>query len=203
VSFLKHMFPRCNDTWVNQGIPWGPGVAANQPAVTLEGEQCLVFFLGGLQTNTNPPGCLGFSSDPNNPMSAPFGGETRKGPYFNFKNNRLGLGPNNGFLMYNDPFGTPYAFYSSYRVKNGYSKYGTNDCPLAASLGLNQGPYVSSTAAATGTQYYNPDTFQIISAGQNKLFGPGGLWTAQNPTNKAGQDDFSNFNGLRLGAGPQ
>jgi type II secretory pathway pseudopilin PulG len=199
VDFLKHMFPRCYDTWVNAGIPWGPGVTPSTPAVTLEGEECLVFFLGGLTTNTNPPACLGFSSDPNNPMAPPFTGEMRRGPYFQFKANRLVAGPD-GFQAYNDPFGTPYAYYSSYKTLNGYNRYGSNDCPSLAGL---QGPYVSSTSGATGTQYYKGNTYQIISAGLNKTFGPGGLWTAQNPTNKAGEDDFSNFNGLRLGAGPQ
>src|SRR5207248_1531508 len=122
-------------------------------SVVLEGEECLVFFLGGIQT-TNPPNCVGFSTDPFNPASLPVpgSGETRKGPYFNFKANRLVLGPSGKFLMYNDPYGTPYAYYSSYKLKNGYSRYGTNDCPtLAKQFGLTQGPYYSAAASATQT----------------------------------------------------
>jgi prepilin-type N-terminal cleavage/methylation domain-containing protein len=193
INWIKRTFPHCYDTWASQGIAWGPGVVANQPGVTLEGEQCLVFFLGGIQTY-NPNGCLGFSTNPLNPAMA---GGGRKGPYYEFKSSRLVPGPN-GFLVFNDPYGTPYAYFSSYKARNNYNRYGISpaDCP---SLGSLQ-PYYSST---TPPQYYNPDTFQIISAGADKTFGPGGLWTAQNPVPQAGQDDISNFSGKRLGAGPQ
>ena len=57
-------------------------------------------------------------------------------------------------------------------------------------------------------QYWNPRSFQIISAGPDKAFGPGGipdvngvpaLWGPGNPAVGAGEDDLSNFHDARLG----
>ena len=50
-------------------------IASGQEYV-LEGEECLVFILGGIPTApTQPPGVLGFSKNPNLP-SAPGGAAT-------------------------------------------------------------------------------------------------------------------------------
>src|SRR5262249_41335723 len=45
--FIQHCFPRCMDNWRVNGIYWGPGVVKGS-VVDLEGEQVLVFCLGGL-----------------------------------------------------------------------------------------------------------------------------------------------------------
>src|SRR5262249_51252778 len=116
---------------------------------------------------------------------------------FEFKSNRLVAG-NNGFFSYLDPFGKkPYAYFSSYKGNNGYSPYGTSDC---ASLGVS--PYYERTSPLT---YLRPSGFQIISAGSDTIFGPGGgPWgrvAPASPATGAGSDDFANFASLRLGAG--
>lgn len=182
------------------GIDWtGDGTIDNVDHV-LEGQHCLVFWLGGIPAPPGgPPGVLGFSTNPYNPASNV---GTRRGPFFqNWESKRLVLQQDptkSGYLFYtyldawpvavNRP-AMPYAFFSAYGVQNGYKNAwggATSDCP---SLGLL--PYV----AANGT-YANPNTYQIISAGKDGQFGTGGLWNpvaGGNPLVPAGQDNQSNF----------
>src|SRR5262249_38105214 len=125
LAFMKHMFPRCDTTWATTGINWLPNLNQSPNGVTLEGEECLVFFLGGVQTNAGGTnGCLGFSTTPTSPMdtSDP---KNRIGPFAQFQSTRLVMGPSGAAFMYNDPYGTPYAFFSSYKTRNGYNRYGT------------------------------------------------------------------------------
>jgi type II secretory pathway pseudopilin PulG len=161
---------------------------------TLEGSQCLVFFLGGIPGSGT---VTGFSTNQSNP--AQIGGD-RVAPFFEFKSNRLvplsqwafnTQGGNqlllSDFYAYLDGYGrTPYAYFSSYKTINGYNRYfsivppspwvisGLSDCqslgvwPYAQSLGLTPG---------TSPTYLNAQTYQIISAGKNTFFGAGG-----NPT---------------------
>jgi hypothetical protein len=117
----------------------GSGSLVNCPGFELEGEQCLVFFLGGIP-QPNPDGitftATGFSTNPSNPAQP--GGE-RNPPFFEFRSDRLihwtppgqpdgfvGTAP--GFPSYLDGYGkTPYAYFSSYRTSesqsNGYNRY--------------------------------------------------------------------------------
>jgi hypothetical protein len=56
--------------------------------------------------------------------------------------------------------------------------------------------------SGTPNKYLNAKSFQLISAGRDKVFGRGGAWVAGNgdyAQNAIGHDDFSNFNRLRLG----
>src|SRR5438876_457254 len=159
IAYLTRLFPRITTpggVWGTTGIDWngdnnmqdplmGPnGIAVNgaSPApfvgFALEGEQCLVFFLGGIP-QANPDGTYtanGFSTNASNP--AQVGGD-RIPPFFEFKSQRLkhwtppgqppgwdGTAP--GFPSYIDGFGqTPYAYFSSYRTSesqlNGYNRY--------------------------------------------------------------------------------
>jgi len=106
-------------------------------ATLLTGDQCLVFFLGGIPSgatpaNGLPPGCLGFSTNPADPSAPSAAGVPRKGPYFPFITSRLMIG-NNQFYSYADPFSknTPYAYFSAYRGANGYSPYATAAYPVS------------------------------------------------------------------------
>jgi hypothetical protein len=165
---------------------WNGNGTIDRGEVVLEGQHCLVFFLGGIPT---PPdsaiGCSGFNTDSRNP-AAP--GGTRAGPYFEFKPGRLrrdsGAG---GFLVYLDPWKEqPYAYFSATKAGNDY----TPDCP---SLGV--APYYGP-----GRRFLQPNGCQIISAGPDRRFGPGGLW---NPSTGGagpdGADDISNFSRAPLG----
>jgi prepilin-type N-terminal cleavage/methylation domain-containing protein len=157
----------------------------------LEGEQCLVFHLGGLPiyspANTVPPANVtgtitfaGFSNNPQNPAQAPQNAnERRQGPYFEFQSNRLESfssafpGNTGTYPIYLDPWTSPggnanrkpYAFFASYNVEGGglYNKYPLSDCLslTAPTTGNPLAPY-----QASATTFLNPSSFQIISAGR-------------------------------------
>jgi prepilin-type N-terminal cleavage/methylation domain-containing protein len=195
------------------GIEWVPGMPADPTGVEiLEGHQCLVFFLGGLQTNNNGIiSCNGFSPDATNPNVPPAPGQGI-GPFFQFESKRLSIPPGKRyFAAYEDPHGKKkyYAFFSSFHGNsNDYNHYKTpaglpiSDC---ASLN-NMWPYATSARTANSPlQYVNKDSWQIICAGADGQFGPGTDLTAAAASqfywNKntagsisaAGRDDQANF----------
>jgi type II secretory pathway pseudopilin PulG len=193
-----------------QGIDWDNSDAANDigtsalvirdsannavasTEVLLEGEQTIVFFLGGI---ANSGAFTGFSTDASNParhtLAYPNPGtnntDDRIPPFFEFKSDRLvffsqwlasqGFNPQgySDFYAYKDGYGkTPFAYFSSYKTANGYNRYfgllGTSDCN-----GLGVWPYAQSLGLTPGSTpiYYNAQSFQIISAGKDLVFGPG------------------------------
>lgn len=150
--FYSRLYPQA-------GSHWGP---------SLQGNAALVFFLGG-------PGGQGFSSNPTNPLAGPTPGEVRKGPFFDFRPNRLVGG------QYLDVYGTPFAYYSTTGTLNSYP------------------PGCGAYMQAGGGNYLKPDSFQIISAGANMQFNPGNTWPGV--TGAAGFDDISNFATGPLGTG--
>jgi general secretion pathway protein G len=204
----------------NSGIDWSGGINTSYGPTVLQGDQCLVFFLGGIP---GPDGAVtGFSTNKRNPTQT---GGDRVGPFFTFETSRLftkrGGVP---FYSYQDPWvtGTPYVYFSSGRGRNGYNDgdaiYFYNGmeflmiitpqggCVNVGSMAptdhnasgiISVAPYYWST---TNVTYSNPDTFQIISAGQDGQFGVGGRW---NPVTGAqdsfGRDDQSNFSDRPLG----
>jgi type II secretory pathway pseudopilin PulG len=223
----------------------------------LEGEQCLVFFAGGIPnsvTNT----VTGFSTNATNPAA----GGDRVPPFFDFKSSRLTLIPGTapGFPCYQDGYGkTPYAFFSSYKSTNGYNRYVNYSNPYIAPIGsgapvtsdcqalylygiggLPVFPYCQSgmytapqVAPGVSPVYLNPQTYQIISAGKDNIFGNGtvvagypgapagnavwvynsipnpGLWNPSNASafylagTTGGADDVANFYDRLLGVPTQ
>jgi hypothetical protein len=195
-NFLVKMFGKTlgfGQTFVD----WNGDGVSNGPWM-LEGEQCLVFYLGGIGGNQ------GFSTNNMNPAQT---GGKRKGPYFTFPTPRLVPGnvvnsALNAFPVYIDawqaksiphsaPFanGMPYAYFSSNGTNNGYS---TMDC---TSIGAT--PYFTATGV-----YTNPNTYQVISAGKDGVFGTAG-WTPSNGATGYGADDQANFSANLLGVGQQ
>jgi prepilin-type N-terminal cleavage/methylation domain-containing protein len=226
IKFLQSMFPHILDTvpnsttviWRDIGIDWNGDGSLATPPVTLEGDQCLVFFLGGIPIGNvdatpfgkrnGPPGCFGFSTDPRDPVKlSQIKG--RKGPLFEFDSSRLIYRPaSNGYYSYADPHqtGMPYAYFSNYGVRNGYNPYGKSDCISIQSWKTPPPPPPSPyfEASTPTMRYHNPESYQIISAGADGVFGPGGMWTAATAGSTAdkGQDDQSNFNGgNKMGVG--
>jgi prepilin-type N-terminal cleavage/methylation domain-containing protein len=114
--------------------------------MVLEGDQCLVFFLGGIPAIDGAslaPTCTGFSSDPKNPAAhlRP-GGAVAKPPFFEFDSNRLVYVKHinsAGFMpSYLDTYGTstdgkggwdphsgrPYLYFSAFQgIRNNYNHY--------------------------------------------------------------------------------
>ena len=189
-AFLGMMFGRRLGSPINWSGRTDFATTPQNRRFLLRGEQCLVFFLGGLQDRTSG-GVLGFSSSPTDPMAP---GGTRRGPFFDFKTTRLQADPSNGFFVYLDAFNPPQAVgrkayvYLSDSSTNLYSKYGSTD----SSQGVN--PYRSSAS-----QFVNPGSFQIITAGADGLFGNPSSWTPnQGSSDFNGRDDFANFQRGRL-----
>ena len=94
--------------------------------ITLEGDQCLVFFLGGIVTAKQWALALflGFSLINNaNPTSTT---DASRHPPYSFAQSRLLQVHGNCFCSYADYFGKNcFAYLSSNGSNNGYSPYGT------------------------------------------------------------------------------
>jgi prepilin-type N-terminal cleavage/methylation domain-containing protein len=214
ITYLTTLFPNLLSTnpqtgvvtWQNPGIAWsGVAVVANTPKTfILEGDQCLVFFLGGIPA-AGTPGCLGWSTDQRDPakLSQTTG---RKGPFFEFPAGRLKDRVGQGFYSFLDPYnkGQYYGYFSCYGSRNGYNsgtKYTATGQKPSDCDGISGGtlfPYFQATG--TPAMFWNPQTDQIICAGADGKFGPGGLWTKANAgaVPAIGADDQTNFNGGSL-----
>jgi prepilin-type N-terminal cleavage/methylation domain-containing protein len=198
LQYLQRLWPRLagSNRGGTVGVDWnGDGVIQTGPAGTyyLEGDQCLVFFLGGIPggapTGAVIPGRpgpateLGFATDPTDPSIPPAVNAPRKVPFFDgFQSARLLDRTGNHFYSYKDIWGkNVYAYFSSYKTPNGYFRYVNypaavipnntgSDC---STLGVS--PYADSLAGSL--HCLNPNSFQIISAGANGVFGRGSLPT--------------------------
>jgi len=193
------------------GIDWnGDGViAAPNTAWLLEGDQCLVFFLGGVPSGTG--GLRGFSSNPRNPADA-----TNTKQYFEFSTKNLKLRAaaayngfntytatdNNavnaagavGFPSYTDPFGSkPYVFFSASNRKNGYLPFFATLHDCGTLTGTTFVPYRDTQISPTQFSCHQPTGFQIISAGYDKLYGGGGLTGGNTGSGTPDGDNITNF----------
>lgn len=194
---------------------WSGGLQPLWREAVLEGDQCLVFFLGGIpgwDRREKLPLSLGFHDG----LCLTWSGNPRIGPFFSFDPHRLADVHGNGFWSYLDPWGTPYAYFCvTESYLNGGSKYGGSDC---ARLGL--WPYAEPLNAhdrknpwlniPSGFRYINEQGWQIISAGPDKTFGPGTVspvgrtWTpaTADQIDPEGRDDLANFSARPLGVRP-
>ncbi|MBX9678455.1 MAG: type II secretion system GspH family protein [Gemmataceae bacterium] len=188
-TYLTSMYPKINfaafassysDLRKQSSLPTG--------SETLEGHQCLVLFLGGPAFNNNPNG---FSTNPTNPFDT--AGDRVK--FYEFQSGRLvKLNASSPFPSYKDAWTTNvYAYLSSGRRANGYNS-------PSDGTGLGVSPYF--TTAGPPVVYVNSNTTQIISAGQDGIFGPGGLIDLANPAvSGTASDDQTNFTSGILAAG--
>lgn len=147
---------------------------------TLVGNQSMVYFLAG-------PQLTGWAHDR---PDAPSPTATSKSQYLDVAESKLQ--PGNGFgypsvaPVYMDPYGTPYMYWGSNKTGGKYTGQ-------PAVLGTN--PFIENAGT---NKYVNEKTCQIISAGEDGLFGAGGAW---NPGalsysfDQPGGDDLGNFNG--------
>jgi hypothetical protein len=228
VEFLQAIFPGIDLTSGNASSQhdWtGTGFSSQNPLI-LEGQECLVYFLGGIRYRDPNSGVYsgftGFCSDPIRPtffnLTVP--GAQRVGPFFDFDLSRItATNPNSGnsnnmFFVFLDPYKTvPYAYFAARAgASNNYATlqniglwgYSQNsitmlDCRLLINTfggdGLPLGcdgtnfPYLQALtpppnqSANNGriATYHRPNSFQIVSAGKDKLFG--GNTMPQNPIN--------------------
>jgi prepilin-type N-terminal cleavage/methylation domain-containing protein len=135
LSYLRRFFPRLQLTsdpsYATSGIynattGWpdfnGNGGTGPDTSKLLTGDECLVFFLGGIpqlstENGVNTYGMTGLSKNPVNPfqtvLTTP---ANRVNPLFEFKGNRLADIENDGFPSYYDSLSTnrPYVYFSAY-----------------------------------------------------------------------------------------
>jgi prepilin-type N-terminal cleavage/methylation domain-containing protein len=182
-SWLKSVWPRIT-----------PDVIPNLPMNTgNSGGLCLTYFLMG-----NGPTYLGLGTSTTDPFNV---NPVNPKAFLDFKVNRI---RNNQML---DPWGTPYVYFGSRGRDSYYAPGTTNQKSVVVTndegTDFPVSPYVE-TMVGTQIKFANHATFQIISAGPDKLFGPGGVtgttnnWTPEQglySETKPGFDDVSNFNG--------
>ena len=224
VQFLQKCFGRNFNPFAPRD--WN-GNGTIDPPYTMEGQQCLVFYLGGIPTYSPQglAGMTGFSSNNMLPNAVAATNTTRKGPYFAFDNKRLQV--QGGFPVYLDAYlvkanPKPYAYFSA---QGNYAGYNTPQRTVACTV-LNSNGDCSSIGACcyqmsvtnAGVQYTNINTFQLLSAGRDGVFGYdtapqalgsvqwspyGGLaGTGLNSAGiPAGKDDQANFSSTKLGIG--
>jgi len=189
-TVFRYMFGR---RFIEGGkvVNWVPGGSAKYAEIW--GSECLVFYLGGMPT-VGGVGCRGFSDDPLDPTLASVQQEPI-GPFYEFKNNRLLAGATGVFYEYYDPYTTKYAYFGP-TGPNGYS----SDCPNTKGVdGIGIVPYYDVNQGTTPRKYFNPNLFQIISAGPDRRFGGGDAWDPKNgdpgtPT----ADNLVNFSQTQL-----
>jgi prepilin-type N-terminal cleavage/methylation domain-containing protein len=209
LEFIREVWPRITGTVIGAASTSNPPIvnwsgktaltASMNGSWTLEGDQVLVFFLGGIPV---AGAGTGFSTNPIDPsyhVGRPNFPEVVQ-PFFEFKADRLGARHGTSpFWSYRDGYNREvYAYLSSYKAGNDYTFFGPTDCPT-----LNVAPYREPTATGAPVRFYKREGFQIISAGRDGVFGPGGVWTpAMGDTMPAaGRDDQSNFHPGLLGSG--
>lgn len=179
VAFLQQMFGKNISLKTSTPIDWNGDGTISTADIVLQGQDCLVFFLGGIPSQAGSSNsCLGFSRDPKNPATL---GGARYGPYFPFQSKRLvASGTAAGFLNYVDPWlQQPIAYFSSRKGKD----Y-TADCPA---LGVS---FYSDLAG----NMFNPNGFQIITAGADGAFGTATTWDPQNGAPSGPHaDNMTNF----------
>lgn len=180
------------------------GGLANGSAIHLNGAECLVFFLGGVEvTTSSPPLVMGFSKDPRFPWQT--AGTNREGPFFEFANERFSDVDSDGALEFFDPLpdqSAPYLFLSSQGKK--YLRTNTSGLDDYDVLGGPANARDMQTVylkTATPPQEQRPGGYQIISPGLDGAYGPGGVYSDGDELTGARfeeADNITNFSGGQL-----
>lgn len=195
-ALLKTMYPRWNPPLEADMVTIQASAQPAYAGQVLTGNQSLVYFLGG------PTGTGWRVDGPYAPT-----GDAKKGPYFDFPANRLTSGTTFGAAaapMFLDPFGTPYAYFGSNKTGGKYNpaNFSVPAVPTLSIPASSVSPFMQ--VLGPPTKWVNETGCQIISAGQDKAFGPGGLMTpgvGPYASNQNGADDMANFNGgVQLGS---
>ena len=200
-NFLTKVFGK---TWQSSSAcPWmGPGYTGTYP-VTLSGMEALVYWLGGVRDGSGI--FQGFSSNPSAPWDTTNTRYKTKGPFYEFDPVRVLKNNPTTIPTFVDRWNGSYAYFSSADYSNfsrtvngGYGAYSAT------------GGSISPLLRATNT-FYNPKTFQIISAGPDQIFGKGSFGggttfglihtpgSGDYLVGAPGYDDLANFSSTQLG----
>lgn len=188
------------------GSPSAPGLPFTSG--TLNGNQCLVFFLGGYMSGQY---VTGFSDSTTQPFTRQ-NPDKRRGPFFEFPSRKLVVNPSSqpAVPMFIDPWDQPY-YYVASRNGNDYNGFGSCTIPgfTSGSIVVGGGTYQAleeTGSSANLRKYVRPNQFQIVSSGPNKRVGTAtnpNTWTPGTGIYTIGQpsaDDLSNFHDKPLGA---
>lgn len=183
VVYLSEVFPSMS--FSDNGLRVNGQPVPPSAPVLLDGNRAMMLWVcGGKEL-----GYAGFCRNPQQPFTPPVAGEDRERYYAPTASQTRdpGTGVDDGVIR--DRWGTPLVIFSR---SKGVGYAGAN------TFGVS--PYLD----ANGKEF-NPRGFQIISAGPNKSFGPGGLWTAGQglwADSAAGGDDMTNFTDKKLSVSP-
>jgi len=199
-NFLTKAFGKA---WQSSpACPWmGVGYTGTYP-VTLTGMEALVFWLGGVRDANGT--FQGFSSYPSTPWDIT--NTKRKGPFYEFDAVRVLNNTSTTIPTFVNSWNGSYVYFSSadYSIfsrtvaSGGYGAYSAT------------GGSISPLLRATNT-FYNPKTFQIISAGPDQSFGKGNFGggttfglvhtpgSGDYAISAPGYDDLANFSSTQLG----
>jgi general secretion pathway protein G len=150
--------------------------------ITLVGPECLVFFLGGPNSNNavgttpaNMGACMGFSKNPAMPFDRT--STSREPASFDFLPARLSDVDKDGFPEYLDALPgqtNPYLYYSSYGGQGYNTLFTVEFSTIVTNFNGLTEPYRQGTAA--NAPYWNSSGVQIISPGFDKTYGFGGAY---------------------------
>ena len=199
------------------------GGLGNTEALKLSGAECLVFFLGGIESGTagSSAALSGFSKNPQTPWTP---SANPDGPFMEFSLGRLSDVDSDQLFEYLGPLegvDTPYLFIcaagkkmnrdnDNYIRSLGGATFTTIDDdydvfdPLGPDASRNmQMCYLKSDGTDSGSglsdnQPYRADSFQLIYPGADGEYGTGGVWQSGTPLPDARRneaDNITNFSG--------
>jgi|GEM_PF-225001 len=224
VAIIRQMWPEITFTTSSSAITAvpAPGDVNGNGTIetdgyTLNGAECLAFFLGGVCATADASGTpivnqdgtagagsgppkfwspLGFSANPQKPFSR---GGNRVGPFLDFVSNRLVntvsvTTPDSSLPEYLDPLPNqtaPYWYTSAYSGR-GYDKSGIGGANLDFTPTTTFFTYKNKKTGVV----YNQKTYQIISPGFDGEIGVGGSYSSGTPlpdAQKYDRDNITNF----------
>jgi prepilin-type N-terminal cleavage/methylation domain-containing protein len=201
--YLKRVWPRLSQPQVN-GVPqpfnWCPNYSlqANfDDSFVLEGDQCLVFFLGGVQLDdSGVPRCLGFAKNPTYPMDTTT--TARDGPFFDFPSDRLRKLNHVGFANFKAPWNSGNNFFYSFLDIYDGANPQTNQTAQRYNLPKNSGmPYLYFSATDVGNDYALYPTAAAATYSDCPTALTGGGTTAVLPYRDS-QTRFTNDKGFQI-----
>jgi prepilin-type N-terminal cleavage/methylation domain-containing protein len=159
-THVRRMFPRFT------GSP--PTAFTNG---SINEAEALVLWLGGMGWSGKK--ASGFHLNPTSPFSTAAGASQRTPPSFQFDQTRLYDEDNDGFFEFYPPQKSsqgdgvpPYVYFENYKWVTAVTAAPNH---AITNAGMAR-PYLDSTSSG-GTGFMNPDTFQIICAGQDDNYG--------------------------------
>ena len=203
---MSSSMSRTSLDWIYLTRVWPRLDITQVPTRGLDGNQSMVFFLGGFADGMQ---LTGFVDSASNPFLTNNGVNKKTLAFFEFPSSRM-----DGLGRFLDPWGMPYFYMGSYNG-NDYNHWLP---PPGSPVGtLNGACYLTSTPIgnivvnpftdSSTTKYFNQTGCQIISAGAdgkkaNGGIGPGGAYAAATNSyapGKNGFDDLANFHTSVLG----